>query len=80
MPTIELSQLTVQFDQGFTLRNVDWKIAHDQHWAIVGANGSGKSALTAILVGDGDVISGEINQLPSRVAIASFISTANHGS
>ena len=72
MTTVTLSQLSVQFDQHFTLQSVDWQIAPGQHWVIVGANGSGKSALAATLVGAGDITGGSMTGLPEKVAIASF--------
>lgn len=36
----------LQFDQP-----IHWKINNDQHWAIIGANGVGKTLLTDILIG-----------------------------
>ncbi len=69
---ITLSNLSVQFETYFSLNSINWEITSNQHWAIVGTNGSGKSALAAILTGAGDIISGEINGLPQQVAIASF--------
>lgn len=69
---ITLSNLSVQFDPHFCLKAVDWEISSDQHWAVVGANGSGKSALAAVLTGAGDIVEGEISGLPRQVAIASF--------
>lgn len=69
---ITLSNLSVQFEAYFSLNSINWEIASGQHWAIVGTNGSGKSALAAILTGVGDIVAGEINGLPQQVAIASF--------
>jgi molybdate transport system ATP-binding protein len=69
---ITLSNLSVQFETYFSLNSINWEITTNQHWAIVGTNGSGKSALAAILTGAGDIISGKINGLPQQVAIASF--------
>ncbi len=72
MSKIKLKDLTVQFDQHFTLKSVNWEIEPGQHWAIVGANGSGKSALAATLIGEGSVIEGIISGVPEAVAIVSF--------
>jgi molybdate transport system ATP-binding protein len=69
---ITFSNLSVQFETYFSLNSINWEITSDQHWAIVGANGSGKSALAAILTSAGDIIAGKINGLPKQVAIASF--------
>jgi len=72
MMKITLSNLSVQFEAYFSLNSINWEISSAQHWAIVGTNGSGKSALAAILTGAGDIVAGEINGLPQKVAIASF--------
>ena len=72
MTTITLENLSVQFDQHFTLEQVNWIVAPGQHWAITGGNGAGKSALTATLDNQGDVIEGVIQGIPGNVAIVSF--------
>ena len=72
MTTITLENLSVQFDQHFTLAQVNWIVAPGQHWAITGGNGAGKSALTATLDNQGDVIEGDIQGIPGKVAIVSF--------
>ena len=69
---IELINLTVEFDQGFICHNITWKVEPGQHWLICGNNGSGKSALAAILSGNGLVTSGETSNLPGRVGVVSF--------
>ncbi len=70
MPKIKLENLTVQFDQHFTLHSVNWRIEPDQQWAIIGANGSGKSSLAAILNGEGCILSGTIDGVPGLIADA----------
>ena len=69
---IELINLSVEFDQGFCCTNINWTIEPGQHWLICGNNGSGKSALAAILSGSGSILSGETLHLPDRVGIVSF--------
>ncbi|MDW3178743.1 MAG: molybdate ABC transporter ATP-binding protein ModF [Acidimicrobiia bacterium] len=61
---ITLDDLTVDFDGRFQLRDVCWTIEPGQHWLIAGANGSGKSALAAVLAGEGDHLSGTLSGLP----------------
>ena len=56
---ITLSNLSVAFEAHFCLNSINWEITADQHWAVVGTNGSGKSALAAVLTGAGDIIEGE---------------------
>ena len=72
MTDIKLENLSVQFEQHFKLDNISWIIQANQHWAVCGGNGSGKSALGAVLMGEGENISGELKGLPGRIAIASF--------
>lgn len=72
MIAIKLENLTVDFDDRFTLRAIDWRVDPDQHWAVCGPNGSGKSALAATLVGDGRVVDGRIRNRPGHVGVVSF--------
>ncbi|NQZ32499.1 MAG: molybdate ABC transporter ATP-binding protein ModF [Oceanospirillaceae bacterium] len=69
---IELINCGFDFDQRFELKNINWTISDTQHWVITGANGSGKSALVAILAGFGDKLTGELLGLPDKVALVSF--------
>jgi len=67
-----LCNVTVRFDQHFSLHGINWTLSPGQHWAVCGGNGSGKSALTAILTGQGEIVEGEISGVPSSVAVVSF--------
>ena len=69
---IEFNNLSVDFDERFQLNAIDWSIQSDQHWMITGANGSGKSALAAVLAGAGKVLSGSLSGIPAKVGIVSF--------
>lgn len=70
--TIRLEDLTVNFDERFQLDNINWQIDDTQHWVITGANGSGKSALAAVLAGAGQQLSGSVSGVPARVGLVSF--------
>jgi molybdate transport system ATP-binding protein len=70
--TIQLNDLTVNFDDRFELRDINWTITPEQHWVVTGTNGAGKSALAAVLAGMGDNMSGSIEGLPARVGLVSF--------
>lgn len=63
MPLIQLknvhASLSFQPDQAFHLKNINWHVALDQHWVLLGKNGAGKSALSALLVGNAKIIEGQ---------------------
>lgn len=49
--TIELSKVSWIKDGNYILKDIDWLVQDDQHWAIVGLNGSGKTTLLNLLNG-----------------------------
>ena len=59
-------------DGRFQLTDISWTIQPSEHWLITGANGSGKSALAAVLAGSGECLSGTRSGLPDRVALVSY--------
>ncbi len=67
-----LEALSVDFDGRFQLNDISWTIQPGEHWLITGANGSGKSALAAVLAGAGEPLSGSLSGLPARVALVSY--------
>ncbi len=69
---IRLDNLSVNFDERFQMDDINWQLDDSQHWVITGANGSGKSALAAILAGAGNQLSGSIEGLPDKVGLVSF--------
>jgi len=69
---IHLHDLSVDFDGRFQLNDISWTIQPGEHWLVVGANGSGKSALAAVLAGEGTRLSGDLSGLPDRVALVSY--------
>jgi len=76
--SIILDDLSVDFDGRFQLDNINWTLDFGdagepgQHWLIAGANGSGKSALAAVLAGEGDRLSGTLSGVPGSVALVSY--------
>jgi len=67
-----LQDLSVEFDEGFQLKHINWQVEEQQHWLITGANGAGKSALAAVLAGYGEILSGSTSGIPSKVGWVSF--------
>ncbi|MEM7259472.1 MAG: molybdate ABC transporter ATP-binding protein ModF, partial [Pseudomonadota bacterium] len=63
---------TVDFDNRFQCKKINWTLNRGEHWLITGSNGSGKSALAAILAGYGDIEYGVATNLPQRVGLVSF--------
>ncbi len=68
---ISISDCTVEFNEVFSLQTVDWQLKSGEHWAIVGPNGGGKSALAAVLMGEGQIREGEISGIPDNVQLVS---------
>ncbi|MDN4503583.1 molybdate ABC transporter ATP-binding protein ModF [Alteromonadaceae bacterium BrNp21-10] len=52
MTQVQLQNVSALFNQHFWLHDINWQIQAGQHWAIVGANGAGKSALASLLMTD----------------------------
>jgi iron complex transport system ATP-binding protein len=50
-PVLEISNLKVQRGGVTILDGVNWRVERGQHWAILGANGSGKTSLLSALTG-----------------------------
>jgi iron complex transport system ATP-binding protein len=50
-PVLEVSRLSIERGQTRILRNVSWRVERGQHWAVLGANGSGKTSLLRALTG-----------------------------
>ncbi|WP_438862747.1 molybdate ABC transporter ATP-binding protein ModF [Neptunicella sp.] len=71
MTQVCFNEVSAQFNQHFMLKDINWQITSGQHWAIVGANGSGKSALAALMAGAGEVIEGEVSLSLDSTAIVS---------
>jgi molybdate transport system ATP-binding protein len=69
---MQLHDLSVEFDEGFQLNNINWQIEQHQHWLITGANGAGKSALAAVLAGYGEILAGSTSGLASNIGWVSF--------
>jgi iron complex transport system ATP-binding protein len=63
---LEISHLSIQRTGTHILDDVCWRVEKGQHWAILGANGSGKTSLLSALTGYLMPSTGEISVLRHR--------------
>jgi molybdate transport system ATP-binding protein len=49
---VRLSHVDLYVDYQLVLRDLDWQLRKGEHWAVYGANGSGKSSFLKLLYGD----------------------------
>jgi len=59
-PFISLENVTLRIQDRFILKDTDWEIRTNQHWAVLGPNGAGKSSLVKALTGELPVVKGNI--------------------
>ena len=62
-PILEVSHLRVERGGTVILEDVAWRVERGQHWAMLGANGSGKTSLLSALTGYLTPTAGEISLL-----------------
>ncbi|WP_017727494.1 ABC transporter ATP-binding protein [Halalkalibacterium ligniniphilum] len=48
---IHVNQVSVRKGQRTILQSVNWQVKQDEHWAILGLNGSGKTSLLKLITG-----------------------------
>src|SRR5262249_19755661 len=65
-PVLEISGLRIQRGRTVILDDVSWRVDRGQHWAMLGANGSGKTSLLGALTGYITPTAGEIGVLGQR--------------
>lgn len=63
IPVLQVEGVTVTRSSKRLLSNVSWTVEPGQHWAILGANGSGKTSLLSVLAGYLAPTKGEISVL-----------------
>lgn len=66
MNIIEIANVNWQRDNQRILQNMTWTVKRGEHWAIVGANGAGKTALLNIINGYMWPSSGEVTVLGKK--------------
>ena len=76
MNSIVFREACIRFNDSFSLLDINWELKPGQVWAIMGASGSGKSALAAAVAGTGELCSGSLTGVVSNAGIVSLESQA----
>ena len=71
-PVLKLDGLSIRRGGTIILRDISWRVERGQHWAMLGANGSGKTSLLSALTGYLMPTSGEISVLGQRYGAADW--------
>ena len=75
MNSIELNNVTASLgtdeQANFVVSNLTWQVTSDQHWLLLGGNGAGKSALTAVLLDQAKISHGSRHCDFERIEIVS---------
>ncbi len=66
---ITLRNITIRRGQHVLLSNVDWTIYHKQRIGVIGANGTGKSSLFSLLLGELQADGGQL-EIPRQIKLA----------
>lgn len=70
MSEVVITRVTARISEQVLLGEIDWTLGATEHWAVLGANGSGKSALGRLLCGELEILTGTM----SSVGRAEFVS------
>ena len=49
-PVFEMENVTVRRNEREILKDINWTVERDQHWVVVGGNGSGKTSMLNVLM------------------------------
>ena len=71
-PILAVTGLSVSRSGEKILQNIDWRVNPGEHWAILGANGSGKTSLLSALTGYLTPSAGEIELLGERYGASNW--------
>jgi iron complex transport system ATP-binding protein len=65
-PILEVSNLRIHRGSVQILKDISWRVSSGEHWAVLGANGSGKTSLLSALTGYLTPSAGEVVLLGQR--------------
>lgn len=66
MSIISLKDVTFIRNHQTILKNINWTVKKNEHWAILGRNGSGKSSLIKLIMAENWKTSGDLTVLGTR--------------
>ncbi|MEO7678074.1 MAG: ATP-binding cassette domain-containing protein, partial [Verrucomicrobiota bacterium] len=69
---LEISRLSIHRGKTVILDDISWRIERGEHWAMLGANGSGKTSLLSALTGYLSATTGEIELLGKKFGQADW--------
>ena len=67
MNVIDMQTVSWRRDDRWILQNIDWTVRRGEHWALIGSNGAGKTALLNIINGYAWPTSGNVSVLGEKV-------------
>jgi molybdate transport system ATP-binding protein len=67
---LQFQQCDIRFSESFVLEGLSLQVQAGEHWALLGANGSGKSALAAALAGQGQLVAGVKSSFPATQLVS----------
>lgn len=77
-PVIELNNVSFLRNQRAILRDISWQIEPGQHWALLGANSSGKTSLLRIITGYEWPSTGTVNVLGNEFGKCAIAGMRKH--
>ena len=77
-PVLAVTGLSIQRGGTRILRDVSWRVEPGQHWAVLGANGSGKTSLLSALTGYFMPTAGDLSVLGRRFGQADWRELRKH--
>lgn len=69
MTIIDMKNVDFVRNQQDILKNINWTVNKNEHWAILGLNGSGKSSLLKLIMAENWKTTGELTVLDTRFGI-----------
>jgi molybdate transport system ATP-binding protein len=72
LSVIDFNKACIRFNKSFSLIDIHWQLKPSQVWAVMGASGSGKSALTAALTGAGELTSGMLSGIVENAGLVTL--------